>query len=85
MILWKGRKGNLFFVLLKPSELKVKEPAAGFISVQSLRTKVSFIFSFRGRHLALDIFPRQSVVETVSCQSVVTVGAVFSSLLKSPI
>ena len=54
-------------VLLKPtSELKVKGSAAGFISVQALRTKVNFVLSFCGWYLPLDIFPRQSVVETVS-------------------
>lgn len=52
-------------VLLKPtSELKVKASAAGFISVQALGTKVTFALSFCGWYFPLDIFPRQSVVES---------------------
>lgn len=65
-----------FSVHLKPtSELKVKGSDAGFIAVQALRTKVSFILSFCVWYLPFDSFPRQSLVETVSCQSVETVGA----------
>jgi len=60
-------EGNLFFVLLKPtSELKVRGSAAGFNAVQALRTGVTFALSFGGWYLPFDIFPRQSIVETVS-------------------